>query len=194
MKYGMNLLLWTGDLHEGILPTLEMLKEMGYDGVELPMFNLDVDKLAAWGKRFDDLGLGRTGVTVRGEEDNPISPDPAVRAKGVENNKRALDCCQAAGCSHLLGPYHSALGWFSTGKRDPGNADSARRARLDSVADVSIVTVRIEETIRRLANGLGAEPETAVSGVAWGAIQHRGVDAVLGFAVVGRAGISIVAE
>jgi len=113
MKFGMNLLLWTGELNDGVLPALESLKQMGYDGVELPMFNLDVDLYAAWNPRLDDLGLERTGVTVRGVEDNPISPDAAVRAKGVENNKRALDCCRAAGCTHLLGPYHSALGFFT---------------------------------------------------------------------------------
>ncbi len=113
MKFGMNLLLWTGELNDGVLPALETLKQMGYDGVELPMFNLDVDLYSAWNQRLDDLGLGRTGVTVRGVEDNPISPDAAVRAKGVENNKRALDCCRAAGCTHLLGPYHSALGFFT---------------------------------------------------------------------------------
>jgi D-psicose/D-tagatose/L-ribulose 3-epimerase len=87
---------------------------MGYDGVELPLFNLGLD-YAAWGKRLDDLGLERTAVTVRGVEDNPISPDAAVRALGIEQNKRAIDCCQAAGATALVGPYHSALGYF-TGK------------------------------------------------------------------------------
>ena len=114
MKYGMNLLLWTGELNEGLLPILEKLKKMGYDGVELPFFNLDLD-YAAWGKRLDDLGLERTGVTVRNESDNPLSPNQAIRAKGVELNKRTLDCCAAAGVQTLVGPFHSALGYF-TGK------------------------------------------------------------------------------
>ena len=112
MKFGMNLLLWTGELSEEMIPVLESLKEMGYDGVELPLFNTDLD-YAAWGGRLKDLGLECTAVTVRGEEDNPISPDAAVRAKGVENTKRALDCCQAVGATALVGPYHSALGVFS---------------------------------------------------------------------------------
>lgn len=112
MKFGMNLLLWTGELHDGLLPVLEMLKNLGYDGVELPIFNTSLD-YAAWGRRLDSLGLARTAVTVRGADDNPISPDPAVRAKGVENNKRVLDCCAAAGATTLVGPYHSALGAFS---------------------------------------------------------------------------------
>jgi D-psicose/D-tagatose/L-ribulose 3-epimerase len=112
MKFGMNLLLWTGEVNDGLLPVLEMLKKLGYDGVELPLFNLDLD-YAAWGKKLDDLGLARTAVTIRVPGDNPISPDATERAKGVELTRRALDCCAALGATHLVGPYHSALGHFS---------------------------------------------------------------------------------
>lgn len=112
MKFGMNLLLWTDRLHDGLLPVLEKIKKMGYDGVEIPMFDLSLD-YAAWGKRFDDLGFARTAVTVRGAADNPISADAKVRAAGIANTKRTLDCCQAAGCQTLVGPYHSAIGEFS---------------------------------------------------------------------------------
>jgi D-psicose/D-tagatose/L-ribulose 3-epimerase len=112
MKFGMNLLLWSGELNDGMLPVLESLKKMGYDGVEVPIFNLDLD-YAAWGKRLDDLGLSRTAVTVRNEGDNPISPDANIRKKGVELNKRTLDCCAAAGVDTLVGPYHSAIGYFT---------------------------------------------------------------------------------
>jgi D-psicose/D-tagatose/L-ribulose 3-epimerase len=112
MKFGMNLLLWTGEIHDRLLPVLEQLKAIGYDGVELPMFNLDLD-YAHWGKQLDALGLGRTAVTVRGADDNPMSPDASVRARGIANTCRTLDCCAAVGATHLVGPYHSALGLFS---------------------------------------------------------------------------------
>lgn len=112
MKYGMNLLLWGGEINEAMLPTIQQLKKMGYDGVEVPMFNLDLD-YAAWGKRLKDLGLACTAVTVRNADDNPISSDAAVRTRGVELNKRTLDCCAALGAETLVGPYHSAIGVFS---------------------------------------------------------------------------------
>src|SRR6056297_2776962 len=112
MKYGMNLLLWSGEVTDDLLPVCEQLRGMGYDGVELPLFNLDLD-YAALGKRLDDLGLQRTGVTIRNLDDNPISPDASVRGKGVELNKKTLDCCAAAGVETLVGPYHSAIGLFS---------------------------------------------------------------------------------
>ncbi len=127
MKYGMNLLLWTGELNDGLLPILDKLKKMGFDGVELPMFNLDLD-YAAWGKRLNDAGLARTAVTVRNVTDNPISSDAAVRAKGVELNKKTLDCCAAVGAETLVGPYHSALGHFSVQVAQPMNGPGAWRA------------------------------------------------------------------
>ncbi|MEM8733863.1 MAG: sugar phosphate isomerase/epimerase [Planctomycetota bacterium] len=112
MKYGMNLLLWTGAVTEDMLPTIEQLEGMGYDGVEIPMFDLDLD-YASLGKHLKDMGLGSTAVTVRNLEDNPISEDAAVRAKGVELTKKTLDCCAALGADTLCGPYHSAIGHFT---------------------------------------------------------------------------------
>ncbi|MFP6586477.1 MAG: sugar phosphate isomerase/epimerase family protein, partial [Pirellulaceae bacterium] len=104
---------------------VESLKEMGYDGVELPLFAsdetgsvdagevYDLDLHKKWGERLDSIGLERTIVTIREEKDNPISSDPAVRALGVANTKEALDNAAAVGAQSLVGPYHSALGVFS---------------------------------------------------------------------------------
>jgi D-psicose/D-tagatose/L-ribulose 3-epimerase len=113
MKFGMNLLLWTDHLHDGMIPVIEQLKKMGYDGVEVPIFAPDENLYRQWGKRLDDLGLARTVVTIRTEADNPISPDAKVRAAGIDASKRALDCCRALGAESMCGPYHSALGLFS---------------------------------------------------------------------------------
>ena len=113
MRYGINLLLWADTLHDGILPLLRDIKSIGYDAVELPVFEHDAGKYAAWDKHLDDAGLARTGVTVCSPQANPISPDASVRRKGVEANKAALDCCKAAGCETMVGPFHSALGVFT---------------------------------------------------------------------------------
>ena len=113
MQYGINLLLWADTLNETLLPLLDEIREIGYDAVELPLFELDVDKYARWGRYLDNAGLARSAVTVRGDDDNPISADRAIRARGVEHNKKALECAQAAGCASLIGPLHSALGVFS---------------------------------------------------------------------------------
>ena len=113
MQYGMNLLLWTDRLCDDALPVLDELKTIGFDAVELPIYDFDVESCSRWGRRLDALGLARSAATARGPDENPISADPAVRRKAVEANRRTLDCCAAAGCRVLVGPMHSALGVFT---------------------------------------------------------------------------------
>lgn len=113
MKYGMNLLLWTDRLDESMRPLLERLKKMGYDGVEVPIFDTNPEQCATWGKWLDELGLQRTAVTARGEAENPMSLDRNVREMGISRNKLAVDCTEALGASLIVGPFHSALGVFT---------------------------------------------------------------------------------
>ena len=114
MKTGMNLLLWTTEVtpeHDGLL---EELKAIGFDGVEVPIFEVEDRKpYERLGKRLEALGLGATAVTVMGPETNPISPDPAIRRAAVARLERVLDRAAAFGCEVLAGPTHSAIGVFS---------------------------------------------------------------------------------
>jgi D-psicose/D-tagatose/L-ribulose 3-epimerase len=113
MKYGINLYLWADDMNEGLLPVLESLKRMGYDGVEVPIFDLDTEKWKLWARRLDDMGLERTANTVIAPEHNPVSADPAVRQAALEHMEAVVDCCAAAGSSILCGPHQVALGVFT---------------------------------------------------------------------------------
>jgi D-psicose/D-tagatose/L-ribulose 3-epimerase len=115
MKYGINLYLWADDMHDGLMPVLEKLKKIGYDGVEVPIFDLDRAKWKLWSKRLDDLGLERTANTVIAPEHNPLSDDPAIREAALEHLKAVIECCATVGSSILCGPHQVALGVF-TGK------------------------------------------------------------------------------
>jgi D-psicose/D-tagatose/L-ribulose 3-epimerase len=133
MKYGLNQLLWTDRMHDGMVPVVEKIKALGYDGVEIPIFELDEPLHRRWGTTLDGLGLERTAVTVRGPGDNPISPSAAVRAAAVDAMKRTLDCCHAAGVKTLVGPTHSAIGEF-TGK---GPTDDEFQWGVDTMRQVA---------------------------------------------------------
>lgn len=115
VKYGMNLLLWTDDpTGEAWLPLCERLAAMGFDGVELPvMGEVDPEAFRVLGRRLADMGLARTAVSVRGEAEDPISPDPAVRRAALLATQRTIDCCDAAGAALLGGPLYAAIGRFS---------------------------------------------------------------------------------
>lgn len=134
MKYGMNMLLWTTNVDESLYGTLDSLKKIGYDGVELPIFDMNVEHFAKLGKKLTDTGLQRTAVTVSTDAANPISPDAAIRQAGLDNLKKAIDCCHAAGVTHLCGPIHSALGSF-TGQGPTADEWSRAKEILTKAAD-----------------------------------------------------------
>ena len=113
MKTGMNLLLWTTHVTPDHFPTLAKLKQAGYDGVEVPLFEGDTAHYRAVRKELDNQGLGCTTVTVANADTNPISPDAAVRQAALERLKWAIDMTAALGGEVMAGPYHSAIGVFS---------------------------------------------------------------------------------
>jgi D-psicose/D-tagatose/L-ribulose 3-epimerase len=115
MKIGMNLLLWTGHVTEEHVPILKALKDTGFDGVEVPMFDpSDVDHYKWLGGVLDDLGLERTAVAlIPDEAHSPVSPDASARQGGVDHLNRVIDCCEAVGAQALVGPYYQPLGVFS---------------------------------------------------------------------------------
>ncbi len=130
MKIGMNMLLWTGHVTEEHLPQLRAIKDTGFDGVEVPIFDpSDVSHFAQLGRVLDDLGLERTAVAlIPDEAHSPIAPDAAARQAGVAHMLRVIDCAQALGAEALVGPWYQPLGVFS--------GDGPTDAELDRCADV----------------------------------------------------------
>ena len=120
MKYSMNLLLWGNQIDDNLFPTLELIKEIGFDGVEVPIFNTNPEHWFKFRKKLDDLGLACETDTICGPDNHLISQDPAMRKSTLEHLKRAVDCSLVLGATKLMGPYHSALGAF-TGK--PATSD-----------------------------------------------------------------------
>jgi D-psicose/D-tagatose/L-ribulose 3-epimerase len=115
MKYGFNLLLWTGHVTDEHLPLIRAIKKAGYDGVELPLFEGTPDHYARLGERIAALGLEVTTVSVLGAGHNSLSNDKAERTAALARAKWALDCTHALGATILAGPMHSEIGYFSGG-------------------------------------------------------------------------------
>jgi D-psicose/D-tagatose/L-ribulose 3-epimerase len=132
MKYGMNLLLWTGHVTDEHFPLLAKLKQTGFDGVEVPLFGGDAAHYMTVRKQLDANGLGCTAVTVVNANNNPISPDASVRQAGLDHIKWAIETTALLGGDALCGPYHSAIGVFSgkgpTADEKKRGADVLRQA------------------------------------------------------------------
>ncbi len=113
MKIGMNMLLWTNHVTEQHYPTIEKLKETGYEGIEIPLGDGAINHYTQLGKHLADLELGRTAVTSLLAENNPASPDKAIREAALDRLKWAIDMAEAAGMELICGPFHSAFAHFT---------------------------------------------------------------------------------
>jgi D-psicose/D-tagatose/L-ribulose 3-epimerase len=113
MKIGMNLLLWTAKVGEAQYPLLNSLKKIGFDGVEIPVFEGSSQEYKALGAELRNQGLGATAVTVMSPDANPISPDAKIRQAAKERLQWVLDRSAEFNVEVLCGPLHSALGVFS---------------------------------------------------------------------------------
>ena len=130
MKVGFNLLLWSTYVTERDFLILEQLKAAGYDGVEIPVFDVsDPEQFSKLGQVIKDNGLACTTVTVCPDESsNPISADAANRQGAIDRLKRVVDCSQALGSELLCGPYYQVLGQFSGSF--PTDEERARAAEV----------------------------------------------------------------
>jgi D-psicose/D-tagatose/L-ribulose 3-epimerase len=146
MKTGMNLLLWTAHVTGEHYPLFARLKQAGFDGVELPLFEGDAAHYRQLRTELDNHGLRCTTVTVVGPEANPISPDVTVRGVALDRLRWAIEMTAVLGGENLCGPYHSPLGVFTgigpTADEKKHGADVLRQAAEE--AQKAKVTLAIE--------------------------------------------------
>ena len=99
MKLGMNMLLWSTDVCGSEFdPVFAMLKDAGFDGVEIPIFDREVDEVRR-PRESGSTGSAsrRSRSRRRADDDNPISPDAGVRAEALVATKANLDSAAALG-------------------------------------------------------------------------------------------------
>lgn len=114
MKIGFNLLLWTGHVTDAHLSLLRAIKNAGYEGVEIPMFEGSPDHYARVGEMLDRIGLQRTVVTIMPSLDkDPLSRDGATRKAALDHAIWFIDCSARLGAPIIGGPIHSVHGHFS---------------------------------------------------------------------------------
>jgi len=147
MKLGMNMLLWSTDVCAAEFdPVFEMLKDAGFEGVEIPIFDREVEKYADLRTRLERIGLEALAVSARASHDNPISADPAVRAEALVATKANLDSAAALGAPLICGPLAAPLAVFTgTGPTDEEKARAvAYLQELGPYAEERGVTIALE--------------------------------------------------
>ena len=115
MKIGMNLFLWTDAVqYDKHRPLLDLIKGMGFDGVEFPVETMSTGDIEKFSAACDSLGLGRTAVAVFNPAlYDPISPDVSLRKASVRAIGEWSEKTKMLGADLLSGPFFQGLGRFS---------------------------------------------------------------------------------
>ena len=111
----MNMFVWTMTMDEDLSGTLSFLKTSGFDFVEVPINDTNLDKWQRLGQQIKELDLGVQTCTICGPEYSLISPDETTRRAGIDYLKQVVDCTAAVGARLLMGPMYAGFKTF-TGK------------------------------------------------------------------------------
>ena len=91
VKFGVHLFLWTERFDNSTLYLIEKAKRMGFDGVEIPLMELeyiDVEKTRSELKKHDVEFLGSVGLP---KDKDITSDDEEIRRRGIEFLKKCVD-------------------------------------------------------------------------------------------------------
>ncbi|WP_218279951.1 sugar phosphate isomerase/epimerase family protein [Verrucomicrobium spinosum] len=114
MKIGFNLLLWTGHVTEENFSLFPKLKAVGYDGLEIPIFDTsDPAHFKTIGQALKDNGLEATAVTVLPDEAHNAISGCQEPPGAIDHLKSVFECAHNAGVQVLCGPYYQVLGQFT---------------------------------------------------------------------------------
>src|SRR5258708_13941302 len=91
MKFGIHSLLFSETFTERDIPLLDKAKAMGFDAMDIVPFDVDNFPAKLVRQRAADLGLDIITEIGMPAHANIISPDPAIRAAGVELTKPLID-------------------------------------------------------------------------------------------------------
>ena len=116
MKYGVNTMVWTTRVNETHQALFSCIKGWGFDGVELFLSLQEPADIPAVRKMLEANHLECTTCSVLPRECHLVSPQPEVRAQGVEFLKRCVDRTAELGARLICGPMYAGLG-VMTGRR-----------------------------------------------------------------------------
>jgi len=107
------MLLWTDHFTSEHYGIVDSLKEVGYQGIEIPLGAGDSSHYTAVGNHLKSIDMEVTCVTSLLEDTNIASPNSSVRAAGLDRLKWTIDMAFAANAKNICGPIHSAFAYFT---------------------------------------------------------------------------------
>jgi D-psicose/D-tagatose/L-ribulose 3-epimerase len=145
MKYGIHAGLWMARWTDEITPILRTVADLGFDGVEVSLLGMTDEKAAALGKSVRDHGLEATCSDGLAAQKDITSPDPDIRAAGLEHLRWAIKTTSIIGSRGLAGVVYAPWGVYDPENKPMRAQRSAQAfAALDEHLNAHDVTLGIE--------------------------------------------------
>lgn len=117
MKFGVHAFIWTASFEESNLDLLPLIKEHGFDGIEIPLFRPADFPAAAIRRGLEEQGLECTVSAVMVDGLSLIAEDASVRRQALAHLKEAIQVVAEAGGHILAGPLYSPVGYLPGRRR-----------------------------------------------------------------------------
>lgn len=119
VKIGCNLQLWKSKLDEETISLFSKVKEMGFDGVELPMahvMEISPQIIEDTRNELEKLGLECTICGGLGKNENLVDDNESIRKNGIKILKRFIDIGYDLGSSLVVGPLYGTFAMADVGR------------------------------------------------------------------------------
>jgi D-psicose/D-tagatose/L-ribulose 3-epimerase len=146
MKFGVNTFIWSGQYDRTVEAQLPLIKENGFDGIEVPLFWPAEFPAADIRRATTANGLECTACSVLLDGLNLISDDKQVRSKTRQHLKEAIRAVAETGVKVFAGPFYSPVGYLPGRRRTSDEWTWAVEAfqELGPVLAANGVTLAIE--------------------------------------------------
>ena len=145
MKFGIHAGLWMKAWTDDPAPIFTTAANIGYDGVELSLLGIGLERADEIRTQAESNGLALTCSTGLGPEADPTSKDAAVRDNAVAVLTETIRITARLGAGGLAGVVAAPWGVFDPANKAARAARSAETlARLDGVLRDEGVTLGIE--------------------------------------------------
>jgi len=115
VKFGVHLFLWAERFDLSAIKLIKKVKDIGFEGVEIPLMELDVIDAEKTKKELERHGVTALGSMGLPQNLDITSSDAATRERGVEHMKRSIEVISELGGDSINGVVYTAWGKI-TGK------------------------------------------------------------------------------
>ena len=125
MKFGIHSGLWMTRWTDEIDPIMSTVADLGFDGVEISLLGITMERAAALRAAAKERGLDITCSTGLGADEDPTSADADMRAAAKAALENAVRITAALGARQLAGVLAAPWGVFDPSDKEGRAARSA---------------------------------------------------------------------